>query len=84
MYCCNSESQVTKGLMLHFVDHSVVVTKHICISSFISIGTVVIELCEFNQKKKKKKKMDKMEIYFFDINWRKYLVYSLVSTCVVL
>ena len=68
--------------------------KHIQISTFISIGTMVIELCEFNKKKKKKKKkkknMDKMAKLFciiilaqIDI-LRKYLSCSLVMTGVVL
>ena len=30
MYCCNSESQVIKGLMQHFVYYSLVDTK-ICV-----------------------------------------------------
>ena len=35
--------------------------KPICIPSFVSIGIMVIELREFNNKKKKKKKnMDKL------------------------
>ena len=58
----------------------------------MSIGTVVIELCEFNDKKKKKKKnnMDKMQKLNFVIIWpksgnlMKYLVHRLFLTCSVL
>ena len=59
------------------------------------IGTMVIELREFNDKKKKKKKkkkknMDKMGKLFLLITLTKsgilvkYLAYSFVLTCVVL
>ena len=56
------------------------------------IGTMVIELREFNDKKKKKKKksMDKMGKLFLPITLTKsgilvkYLAYSFVLTCVVL
>ena len=55
------------------------------------IGTMVIELREFNDKKKKKKKnMDKMGKLFLLITLTKsgilvkYLAYSFVFTCVVL
>ena len=58
----------------------------------MSIGTMVIELCEFNDKKKKKKKnnMDKMQKLNFVIIWSKsgslfkYLVHRLLLTCSVL
>ena len=58
----------------------------------MSIGTMVIELCEFNDKKKKKKKntMDKMQELNFVRIWPKsgnlmiYLVHRLLLTCSVL
>ena len=59
----------------------------------MSIGTMVIELREFNDKKKKKKKnntMDKMQkLNFFRMwpkggNLMKYLVHRLLLTCSVL
>ena len=62
----------------------------------MSIGTMVIELREFNDKKKKKKKkkkkntMDKMQKLNFVIIWPKsgnllkYLVHRLLLTCSVL
>ena len=58
----------------------------------MSIGTMVIELREFNDKKKKKKKntMDKMQKLNFVIIWpksgnlMKYLVYRLLLTSSVL
>ena len=58
----------------------------------MSIGTMVIELREFNDKKKKKKKnnMDKMQKQNFVIIWpkggnlMKYLVHRLLLTCSVL
>ena len=59
----------------------------------MSIGTMVIELREFNDKKKKKKKkntMDKMQKLNFVIIWpksgnlMKYLVHRLLLTCPVL
>ena len=61
----------------------------------MSIGTMVIELREFNDKKKKKKKkkkntMDKMQKLNFFIIWSKsgnlmkYLVHRLLLTCSVL
>ena len=59
----------------------------------LSIGTMVIELREFNDKKKKKKKkntMDKMQKQNFVIIWSKsghlmkYLVHRLLLTCSVL
>ena len=61
--------------------------------TFMSIGTMVIELREFNDKKKKKKKkntMDKMlKLNFVRIwsksgNLMKYLVHRLLLTCSVL
>ena len=55
------------------------------------IGTMVIELREFNDKKKKKKKnMNKMGKLFLLITLSKggilvkYLAYSFVLTCIVL
>ena len=57
----------------------------------MSIGTMVIELREFNDKKKKKKNnMDKMQKLNFVIIWpksdnlMKYLVHRLLLTCFVL
>ena len=58
----------------------------------MSIGTMVIELREFNDKKKKKKKnnMDKTQKLNFVIIWpksgnlMKYLVHRLLLTCSVL
>ena len=58
----------------------------------MSIGTMVIELREFNDKKKKKKKnnMDKMQKLNFVIIWpksgnlMKYLVHRLLLICSVL
>ena len=59
----------------------------------MSIGTMVIELREFNDKKKKKKKknnMDKMQKLNFVIIWpksgnlMKYSVHRLLLTCSVL
>ena len=55
----------------------------------MSIGTMVIELREFNDKKKKNN-MDKMQKLNFVIIWpksgnlMKYLVHRLLSTCSVL
>ena len=55
----------------------------------MSIGTMVIELREFNDKKKKNN-MDKMQKQNFVIIWpksgnlMKYLVYRLLLTCSVL
>ena len=63
------------------------------IRSFVCSGTMVIELCEFNDKKKKKKKkntMDKMLKLNFVLIWpksgslMKYLVHRLLVTCSVL
>ena len=63
------------------------------IPSFICSGTMVIELREFNDKKKKKKKkntMDKMQKLNFVLIWpksgslMKYLVHRLLLTCSVL
>ena len=63
------------------------------IPSFVCSGTMVIELREFNDKKKKKKKkntMDKMQKLNFVIIWpksgslMKYLVHRLLLTCSVL
>ena len=63
------------------------------IPSFVCTGTMVIELREFNDKKKKKKKkntMDKMQKINFVIIWpksgslMKYLVHRLLLTCSVL
>ena len=56
----------------------------------MSIGTMVIELREFNDKKKKKNNMDKMQKLNFVITWpksgnlMKYLVHRLLLTCSVL
>ena len=56
----------------------------------MSIGTMVIELREFNDKKKKKNNMDKMQKLNFVIIWpksgnlMKYLVHRLLLTCSVL
>ena len=62
--------------------------------TLMSIGTMVIELREFNDKKKKKKKkkntMDKMQKLNFVIIWpksgnlMKCLVHRLLLTCSVL
>ena len=65
------------------------------IPSFVCSGTMVIELREFNDRKKKKKKkntMDKMQklLLNFVIIWpkrgslMKYLVHRLLLTCSVL
>ena len=61
------------------------------IPSFVCSGTMVIELCKFNDKKKKKKNtMDKMQKLNFVIIWpksgslMKYLVHRLLLTCSVL
>ena len=61
------------------------------IPSFVCSGTMVIELREFNDKKKKKKNtMDKMLKLNFVIIWlksgslMKYLVQRLRLTCCVL
>ena len=47
--------------------------KPLQLPSFMLIGTMVIELREFNDKKKKKKKnnMDKMQKLFFVVTWTK-------------
>ena len=45
--------------------------KPLQLPSFTLIGTMVIELREFNDKKKKKKNMDKMQKLFFVITWTK-------------
>ena len=56
----------------------------------MSIGTMVIELREFNDKKKKKNNMDKMQKLNFVIIWpksgnlMKYLVHRLLLTCSML
>ena len=56
----------------------------------MSIGTMVIELREFNDKKKKNNTMDKMQKLNFVIIWpksgnlMKYLVHRLLLTCSVL
>ena len=56
----------------------------------MSIGTMVIELREFNDKKKKKKKkntMDKMQKLNFVIIWPKsgnLMIHRLLLTCSVL
>ena len=56
----------------------------------MSIGTMVIELREFNDKKKKKNTMDKMQKQGFVIIWpksgnlMKYLVHRLLLTYSVL
>ena len=57
--------------------------------TFMSIGTMVIELREFNDKKKKKKKntMDKMQKLNFVIIWPKsgnLMKYLVLLTCSVL
>ena len=62
------------------------------IPSFVCSGTMVIELREFNDKKKKKNTMDKnlMQKFYFVIIWpnsgslMKYLVHRLLLTCFVL
>ena len=62
------------------------------IPSFVCSGTMVIELCEFNDKKKKKNNnnMDKMQKLNFVIIWPKsgnlikYLVHRLLLTRSVL
>ena len=41
------------------------------IPSFVCSGTIVIELREFNDKKKKKNTMDKMQTFYFVIIWPK-------------
>ena len=57
---------------------------------FVCSGTMVIELREFNDKKKKKNNMDKMQkLTFFKIkpksvNLMKYLVHRLLLTYSVL
>ena len=59
------------------------------IPSFVRSGTMVIELHEFNDKKKKNT-MDKMQKLNFVIIWpkggslMKYLVHRLLLTCSVL
>ena len=59
------------------------------IPSFVCNGTMVIELHEFNDKKKKNT-MDKMHKLNFVIIWQKsgslmkYLVHRLLLTCSVL
>ena len=59
------------------------------IPSFVYSGTMVIELREFNDKKKKNT-MDKMQKLNFVIIWpksgslMKYLVHRLLLTCSVL
>ena len=58
--------------------------------SFICSGTMVIELREFNDKKKKKNNMDKMQFFKLFIikpksgNLMKYLVHRLLLTYTVL
>ena len=60
------------------------------IPSFMCSGTTVIELHEFNDKKKKKNNMDKMQKLNFVIicpksgNLMKYLVHRLLMTYSVL
>ena len=57
---------------------------------FVCSGTMVIELCEFNDKKKKKNNMDKMQKLTFkkikpkSVNLMKYLVHRLLLTYSVL
>ena len=47
------------------------------IPSFVCSGTMVIELCEFNDKKKKKKNtMDKMQKLNFVIVWPKSEIFG--------
>ena len=59
------------------------------IPSFMCSGTMVIELREFNNKKKKKNTMDKIQITFV-VTWpkrdnlMKYLVHRLLLTRSVL
>ena len=48
----------SKGVNIKFVDESLAFNETSPVTSFMSIGTMVIELREF--KKKKKKKKDKM------------------------
>ena len=45
--------------------------KPLQLPGFMLIGTMVIELREFNDKKKKKKNMDKMQKLFIVITWTK-------------
>ena len=47
--------------------------KPVQIPSFMSIGTTVIELREFKEKKKKKNNMDKM---MFSSNWKRKWYFS--------
>ena len=58
------------------------------IPSFVCSGTMVTELCEFNNNKKKKKKikntMDKMQNWPKSGSLMKYLVHRLLLTCFVL
>ena len=60
------------------------------IPSFMSIGTMVIELHEFKEKKKKEKNMDKMgKIFLAQIERGssilvKYFIHSFVLTCSML
>ena len=52
--------------------------KPLQLPGFTLIGTMVIELCKFNDKKKKKNNMDKTQKLFFVITWTKSgnLVYT--------
>ena len=57
--------------------------KPLQLPSFTLIGTMVIELREFNDKKKKKKKKKNMDKMFFVITWTKcgnLMVQRLFST----
>ena len=66
--------------------------KPVQIPSFMSIGTTVIELCEFKEKKKKKKNnnMDKMGKICLALIGRgsdilvKYFIHSFVLRCSIL
>ena len=64
------------------------VPKPVQIPSFVCSGTMVIELREFNNKKKKKKNtMDTMQILSFVITWAKrgnLMKYLVLLTCSVL
>ena len=64
--------------------------KPVQIPSFMSIGTMVIELREFKEKKKKKKKKKKMGKICLALIGRgsgilvKYFIHSFVLTCSIL
>ena len=79
MYCCNSDSQVIKGLICGPLTSDYQTYLDI---KFISLY-MVIELREFNKKEKKKTWMKVIILAKISV-LKKYLAYSLVSTCVVL